>query len=202
MDWTKLAGEDALARTEKALKDNGFNVFVVGTGEEARKKALELIKEGSEVFTVSSTTVHEIGLSKELNESGKYDSVRNRMMSMDMKTQHREAVRITSSAEWSVGSAHAVTEDGKVMIASASGSQLPGYSYGSPHVLWVIGTQKIVKDVNEGFRRIQEHSLPLESERARKAYGIPGSSLDKILIMQKEHHRQIDIILVKEALGF
>ncbi len=98
---------------------------------------------------------------------------------------------------------HAVTEDGKVLIASNSGSQLPAYAYGSGHVIWVVGAQKIVKNLDEGIKRIYEHSLPLESERARKAYGVPGSAVNKLLIINKEIiPGRITMILTKEKLGF
>lgn len=202
MGWTKLADEKTIETTAKALKENGFEVLIVDNGEEARKKALEILPLGAEIFTATSTTADQIGLSEEINESGRYDSVRKKLMSMDRVKQHIEMNKLAAAPEWTVGSVHAITEDGKAIIASASGSQLPGYAYGSAHVIWIVGTQKIVKNLDEGFKRIYEHSLPLESERAHKAYGIPGSSVMKLLIMQRERPGRITIILVKEALGF
>jgi len=152
---------------------------------------------------VTSTTVESIGLAKELNESGKYDSVRKRLGSMDRNTQSKEMARIGAVPDWVVGSVHAVTEDGKAIIASATGSQLPSYAYGARHVVWIAGTQKIVKDLEQGIRRVHEHSLPLESERARKAYGVPGSTVAKMLVINKETiEGRITVILVKEVLGF
>jgi hypothetical protein len=202
MDWTKLADDATIEKTAEALRKNGFEVFVVSNGEDAKAKALALIPQGSEVFAVTSTTTISIGLAKEINESGKYDSVRNKISSMDRSKQMSEIKRIGSSPDWVVGSVHAVTEDGKVLVASATGSQFAPYSYGASHVIWVVGTQKIVKDTGEGIKRINEYSLPLESERVKKAYGMQGSSLNKILIFNKETPGRITIILAKEQLGF
>lgn len=203
MVWDKLASDDALNAAMKALNANGISTIVVENGAEAKKKTLKLIPKGAEVFTVTSTTVNDIGLAKEINESGNYKSVRNMLNDMDREKQRKEMVKIGAAPDWVVGSVHAVTQDGHVMIASATGSQLPAAAYSAEHVLWVVGTQKIVKDQEEGFRRIYEHALPLESERAKKAYGAPGSFVAKVLIISKEViPGRITMILVKEKLGF
>ena len=108
-----------------------------------------------------------------------------------------------AAPEYCIGSVHAVTQDGKVFIASNTGSQLPSYAYGSANVIWVVGTQKIVKDFDEANERIYKYTLPLESERARKAYGVPGSAVNKMLIVNKEvAPGRITIIFVNEKLGF
>jgi hypothetical protein len=89
-----------------------------------------------------------------------------------------------------------------VLIASNTGSQLPAYVYGARHVIWVVGTQKIVKDVSEGMQRIWEYCLPLEDERAREAYGV-GSAVNKLLIIHGEvRPNRITVIFVKAVLGF
>lgn len=111
--------------------------------------------------------------------------------------------RLGATPEWVLGSVHAVTETGEALIASNTGSQLPAYAFGVGKVIWVVGTQKIVKDREEGLGRIYEHSLPLESERAKKAYGVPGSAVNKILIVNREvQPGRITMILVNERLGF
>ena len=122
---------------------------------------------------------------------------------MNRKNQGREMQKLGAAPEWAIGSVHAVTENGEVLIASASGSQLPAYAYGSSNVIFVVGAQKIVKNVDEGIKRIYEYCLPLESERARIAYGVPGSSVNKILIINKEfQEKRINLIFVNEVLGF
>lgn len=202
MDWTRLADDETLERTSSALKAKGFEVIILNHGEEAKKKVLELIPQGAEVFNATSMTVSAIGLDKEINESGRYDSVRNKLNSMDRNTQGREMRKLGAAPDWIIGSVHAVTEDGKALIASASGSQLPGYSYSAGHVIWIVGTEKIVNNLEQGIARIFEHVLPLESERARKAYGAPGSSVNELLIVEKQRPGRVTLIFVKEKLGF
>lgn len=121
---------------------------------------------------------------------------------MDRKTQGSLMQKMGAGPDWAIGSVHAVTEDGHVLIASATGSQLPAYAYGSSHVVWVVGAQKIVRDSDEGMRRIYEHCLPLEDARARKVYGI-GSGVNKVLTINKEVQAgRITMVIVKEKLGF
>ncbi len=203
MEWSKLADAETLKTTIKALNANGFSTIVVENGEEAREKVLELIPKGAEVFTVTSTTVNSIGLAKDINESGNYNSIRAKLNDMDRNTQRKEMAKLGGVPDWVVGSVHAVTEDGKVFIASATGSQLAPYVYGAQRVIWVVGTHKLVKDMDHAIKRIYEHALPLEGERAKRAYGSPGSVVAKLLMINKESvNGRITIILVKEVLGF
>ena len=200
--WDKLATKSMIEKAVSALKGNGIDVHVVDTGEEARKKVFEMIPEGTELMNMTSATLEETDIAKEIMDSGRFDSIRKKVYSTDGKIQERDRQKLRSSPEWAIGSANAVTEDGKVLFASGTGSQLPAYAYGSSRVIWVVGSQKIVKDVDEGTKRIYEYCLPLESERLRKAFGVPGSSVSKILIINKERPGRITMILVKEKLGF
>ncbi len=200
--YGKLATEDVIQKTAKALKSNNFNVIVVENGEDAKKEVLQLIPPKAEVFTMTSQTLETIGLTKEINESGKYDAVRPKLFAMDRNKQAREMAKLGAAPDWVVASVHAVTEDGHLLIASNTGSQLSAEAYAGGKVIFVVGCQKIVKNIDEGIKRIYEYSLPLEDERARKAYGVP-SAVNKILIINKEVDPQrITVILVKEKLGF
>ena len=202
--WDKLADEKTIKNTVAALKANGIDAQVVENRQEAKRKVLELIPESSEAMTMTSVTLDTIGLSEEINKAdSRFRPVRDKLYAMDRNTQVQEMNRLGAAPEFAVGSVHAVTEDGHVLIASNTGSQLPVYSFGALHVIWVVGAQKIVKNTDEGIKRIYEHSLPLESERAKKAYGVPGSAVNKVLIINKEvQPGRIKLILVKEKLGF
>lgn len=202
--WKAPASREIVEKTIESLKSSSIEAIFVENGEEAKKKALELIPEGAEVMTMTSVTGDTIGLFKELNDSGKYNAVKPKLFNMDRQTQALAMNKLGSAAEWSVGSVHAVTQEGNVVIASKTGSQLSGYAYGSQHIIWIVGTQKIVKDLDEAMKRIYNYTLPLESERANKAYNITtGSSVDKILIINKEVKPQrITLIFVNEVLGF
>ena len=201
-EFGNLSANDRLERTVAALQQSGFTVETVETGIEAKEKVLSILPEKAEVFTMASQTLEQVGLSDAINTSGKYDSVRNKLNAMDRNTEGREMARLGAAPDWVVSSVHAVTEDGHLLIASNTGSQLSAEAYSGGKVIFVAGTQKIVKDNAEGLRRIYEYVLPLEDVRAQKAYGM-HSNVSKILIINKEIvPERIIVILVKEKLGF
>lgn len=204
-EFSELASEQSISKAAEALKQNGIDVFVADSSEAAKQKVFELVPEGSEVMVMTSETLRAMGLDKDLNESGKFDSVKSKLAKLD-KSQSRQAKTLGAAAVFSIGSVHAVTEDGKILIASNTGSQLPGYVYGSDKVVWVVGTQKIVRDLDEGMKRVYDYVLPLETVRARKAYGLPdtfNSFISKLLIFNREvTPGRVKVVFVKEKLGF
>lgn len=200
--YGKLADEKTIQKTIEALKKNGITAIVVDSGTEAKEKVLELVPKKAEVMTMSSETLRTIGLVEEMNESGNYSPVRKKLEKLDDKTQSMEKRRLGAAQEYALGSVHAITENGEVLIASKTGSQLPAYAFGANKVIWVAGAQKIVKDFEDGIKRIYQYTFPLENERAMKAYGM-ASGVDKILVINKEiQPDRMTLIIVKEKLGF
>lgn len=203
MDYAQIPSEKVIQKTSENLIKNGFAVEIIGSGKEAKKKAFDLISKGAEVMTMTSVTLDTIGLTDEINQSSQYVSLKNKLYKMSRSTESKEMQKLGAAPEYAIGSVHALTMDGKVLIASNTGSQLPAYAYGSEHVIWIVGAQKIVKNLDEGIKRIHNYVLPLESERAKKAYGVPGSNVSKLLIINKEiNPNRITILLVKKVLGF
>jgi hypothetical protein len=203
--WNVLPRKDVIEKTIKALAANGIEAHLAANAEEAKVKVLSFIPAGAEVFTTTSITLDEIGVSKEINESGKYDAVRPKLFKMDPKTQGREQRKLGAAPDFVLGSAHAVTESGQVMVASLTGSQLPGYACGGGTLIWVVGAQKIVKDVDEGMKRINEYLIGKESDRARSAYGLPAEFRtfpSKVLLFQREvQPGRVKLIIVNQVLG-
>lgn len=205
MKWEELASQEIIDKTIDNLAKNGINAEVVQNREEALKKVESIIPKGAQVMTMTSVTLNETGIRKLLDTSAEYDSVKSRLKGMD-KSLAREKRQLGAAPDWAVGSVHAVTQDGQVMVASNTGSQLPAYVFGAEHVMWVVGTQKIVPDLDTGMNRIQDYILPLETVRARKAYKLPDdyhSFVSKILIFNREVNKQrLHLIFVNEKLGF
>ncbi len=205
-NWNTIATEETIAKTIGALKKNGINAIVVDTGAEAKEKALSLLPNGAEVFTLTSETTREIGLMDAIDTSGKYRSVRTMLMSMDRQKDGLAMQKLGTAPEYAVASVNAVTEEGHIFIASNTGSQLPADSYGAAHVIWVVGAQKIVKDDETARKRIDEYVLPKESTRIRTAYNLPDtyeSFVSKLLIINREIVKdRITLIFIKEPLGF
>lgn len=197
-----LADETRIQRTVAALEGHGFTVLRAADGAAARRLVLSLIPEGAQVHHGASQTLEETGITEAIEHSGRYDAVRPRIWSMDRKTQGDEIRRMTAAPDVMLGSVHAVTETGSLIAASNGGSQLGPYAASAGKVILVVGTQKIVGDLEEGLRRIDEYSFPLEDARAQAAYGI-HSGVNKVLIMNREiAPDRITVVLVDELLGF
>src|SRR4051794_3003164 len=166
-----VAPDSVIERTAAALEKNGMHTVIVENAEQAKQKVLELVPHGSHVYTTTSRTLDDTGIAAALNDSDNYRSIRKAVFTMDRATEMREIRKLQSTHDFVVGSVHAVTETGAVLVGSGSGSQLPSYAYGGDRVIWVVGAQKIVKDIDEGLQRLEEYSLPLESQRMQKLYG-------------------------------
>src|SRR3989338_602004 len=201
--YETIPSEDIIERTAESLKANGIDVIITDNGVQARQKILEIMPKGANVMAMTSVTLNTVGVTKEIEESDRYNSIKKKLMGMDRGKQGQEMNQLGSAPDYVVGSIHAVTQDGSVLIASQSGSQLPAYAYGAGKVIWVVGAHKILKNFEEGLKRVYEHSLPLESERARIAYGVPGSAVNKLLVVNKEiRPGRIIMIIIKEKIGF
>ena len=201
-EFSRLASAAQIERTMQALEANNIHTILAENGAVAKKKLFEILPGDAEVFTSSSVTLNALGISDEIDKSGHYDSVRAKMGEMDPKTQQREMQKMGATPEYMIGSVHAVTETGRIFIASLSGSQLAGYAAAAEHIIWVVGTQKIVPTIEDALKRLEEYTLPLEDARAFKAYGM-HSSINKLLVVKKEVvPGRTTMILVKENLGF
>ena len=193
---------ERVERTAAALEANGMTVFRASDGAEAKRLVLDLIPVGSQVHHGASQTLEVTGIIQELEASGRFDPIRPRIWSMDRATQGDEIRRLTASPDVMLGSVHAVTESGALIAASMSGSQLGPYAGGAGRVILVVGTQKIVADLEEGLRRTQDYVYPLEDARAQAAYGV-HSGVNKVLIVNREAAPgRVTVVLVDEAIGF
>jgi L-lactate utilization protein LutC len=199
--FTEPAPVERLERVAAALAAKNFAVEILDDAAAARTRIKDLIPEGASVFTGASETLRMSGIEEDINKSGRYDSVKSRPP-MDRATQRNEIWAALSTPDVLVGSVAAVTETGSLVVASASGSQLPGYAGGSARVIWVVGAQKVVPDLSTALRRVEEHCLPLESDRAMRIYGRP-SAVNRVLILNAEPEPgRGTVLLVREAIGF
>jgi len=200
--FATLPDEDRVERTAASLEANGMTVLRARDAADAKRIVLGLIPDGSQVHHGASQPLDLTGITEELETSGRYDPIRPRIRNMDRATQGDEIRRLTASPQVMLGSVHAVTETGSLMAASMGGSQLGPYVAGAGRVIFVVGTQKIVSDLDEGLRRINQYAFPLEDDRAMATYGI-HSGVNKIVIINREiTPGRITVVLVDEVLGF
>jgi hypothetical protein len=199
--FTALPDDQTLVTTVVALEEHGFSVEIVDGLDDAREAVLARIPRGSSVMTNTSVTLQETGIADAINDDGPYDSVRNKLMALDFATQAQEMKVIGGQPDFALGSVHAVTLDGTLVIASASGSQLASYAWGAANVIFVVGAQKLVPSLEVARQRISEHSLKHEDARAIAAYG-QNSFVGKILEIHQELPGRSHIVLVRQVVGF
>ena len=123
------------------------------------------------------------------------------MAQLDRATQLQEMKAISGQPDYAVGSVQAITRDGTVVIASASGSQLASYAWGAANVIFVVGAQKLVPTLEAARDRVYSHSLVLEDSRALAAYG-RHSLVGKTLEIRYEVPGRIHIVLIRQVAGF
>jgi hypothetical protein len=199
--FTALASDQALRDTVVGLEEHGFTVEVVVDVAEARGAVLARIPAGASVMTNTSVTLQETGIADAIDARGPYKSARKAMSALNYATQLQEMKSIAGQPDYALGSVHAVTRDGTLVIASASGSQLASYVWGAANVIFVVGTQKLVVDLDEAHERIYQHSLMLEEARAFAAYG-QHSRVGKVLEIHEEDPGRIHVVLIRQQVGF
>lgn len=204
MEYTKIASDSVIGKTVEALKERNIHTVVVDTKEEALEEIKKLIPKGASVMNGSSTTLNEIGFVDYLKEGTHgWDNVHENILNEKDKAKQARLRKESVLADYFLGSVHAITEAGQLMIASASGSQIPSYAFTSDNVIWVASANKIVPDREAGFKRIEDYVFPLENKRMQ-GVGYPGSAIARVLIIEREimPNRRLTLILVKEKLGF
>ncbi|HEX6510194.1 MAG TPA: LUD domain-containing protein [Chloroflexota bacterium] len=201
-EFARLATEDRIRAALEALERNGITTHFVATEQQARDVVQSILPIGAEVYNNTSRTLEVIGVAEDIERSGRYQPLRPRLYQMDRQMQGREMRQLSAAPDWVVGSVHAVTEDGSLLIASASGSQLGPIVSGAGHVVLVVGGQKIVANLTAGLRRIYEYCFPLEDHRARQAYGVPSGVNNILIINHVATPGRVTAILVNKTLGF
>ncbi|HEV8561983.1 MAG TPA: LUD domain-containing protein [Actinophytocola sp.] len=200
--FTDPAPAQRLERAATALTAHNFTVEILDDAAAARARITDLIPEGASVLTAASETLRLSGIDADINTSGRYQAVRPRLLAMDRVTRADDIRRDLASPDVVVGSVAALTETGSLVVASASGSQLPAYAGGAAHAIWVVGAQKVVPDLATALRRVEDHALPLETARAQVVYGQP-SAINRLLVLNAEPHPgRGTVLLLREAIGF
>ena len=201
VDFTLPASETELEAVAARLRERNFEVVIVQSSADVKAAVMGRIPEGATVHSGKSKTLEEAGLFKELMESERYDFIRRRTSKLDRKTQGDEIRKLGAAPDFMLGSVQAVTESGQLVVASASGSQIGPYASGAGKLILVIGSQKIVPDVDTALRRINEHVFPYEDARLRETIGV-GTKLTRWLVIEQDYYPgRTTIILVRESTG-
>jgi hypothetical protein len=200
-EFARAVDQATVEHTAEALRTHGFDARVVKDSVAARELVLSLIPEGVEVGQGASRTLDQIGVTEVVEKSGRYDAIRPRTRAMDRATQMREIRKLGAAPDVQINSVQAVTQDGRMVVASMAGSQLGPIGFGAGRVILVVGAQKIVPDLATAFRRVEEYSYPIEDANLQEALG-RHSAINKMLILNAEFAPgRITVVLVLEPVG-
>lgn len=205
MDYTTLPSQETVLKTIEAMKARNIEGIFVNTKEEALAKAKAFIPAGSSVNNGSSTTLREIGMVDYLKgtEHG-WNNLHAASIVETDPAKKAELGRAAMFSDYYLGSVHALAENGEMVIASASASQLPPILTTAKNLVLVVSTVKIMPTLEKALERLRTHVVPLEDARM-KSTGAPGTQLAKIVIFEAEPQwtgRKIHVIFVNEKLGF
>jgi L-lactate utilization protein LutC len=201
-----LATKEQVDTTIEALKTRGIAGECLETKEEALARLQVLIPAGASLSTGASLTLKEIGF-EALLLSGSHPWKNLKAEYLAEKDPARQALlrRQSVLADYYLGSVHAVSETGEVVIASMTGSQISPYAYAARNVIWVVGAQKITGSLDEAIRRTREYVYPHEDKRMRDSSGGKmGSMVGKLLIFEREApflNRKISLLFVRQIVG-
>jgi hypothetical protein len=195
------ASADPLEAVAEKLRANNIEAIVVDTADEARDLVIGMVPEGAEVHSGKSKTIEDLGLFKVFMESGKYDAIRPKLYAMDRATQGREMRKLGAAPDYELGSVSAITEDGALVVVSATGNQIAAYAGGAGRVILVVGSQKLVKDLDAALARIRDVAVPYENVQVRARLGV-DTKLEKLLVMYGEWvEGRTTVVLVREPVG-
>lgn len=203
--FNTLASQESIDATVAALSANGFHSEVIENKEEALERIKQLIPDGASIHDGSSVTLNQIGYIDYLkSDAHPWENLHAQILAENDPEKQAELRRKSAFSDYYLGSVHALSETGELVIVSNSGSQLPHLVFTSPNIILVVGTQKITKTLAEAIQRLDEHVVPLEDERALEVYNAHTMKA-KTLILHKENEmfgRTVRVLLVKESLGF
>lgn len=207
MDYTQVASDEAIAATVAGLMGRNFIPTVVATKDEALAKIKELIPQGASVMNGSSRTLEQVGFVEYL-KAGQHGWNNLHEGILAEKDPAKQAVLRKQAvvSDYYLGSVHALSQTGEMLIASATGSQLPHVVYSSPNLVLVVSAKKIVPTLADAYQRLMQHVVPLEDARMKQVYGPDsGTAVNKVFAYHAESSftgRNVHVVLVKEDLGF
>ena len=205
MNYETLAGTETVDKTISALAGRGVVAVLANNRTDALEKVKSIIPPGSSVMNGSSRTLEEIGFVDYLKSGAHgWRNLHEEILAEKDPAKQTMLRKQAVLSDYYLGSVHAVTETGQLVVASNSGSQLPHIVFTSPNLIFVVGIQKITPHLDAALARVREYVLPLEDRRMKEA-GYGGSAISKLLIFEREPDfmgRKVQLIFVNEKLGF
>jgi len=200
-EFTTPASEETIQHVAQHMRERNIEVMVVDDGDQARAVVLKQLPEGAEVHSAKSRTLQEAGIFDIIHDETRYAPLRPLYLKMDRQTQAREIRKLIGAPDFILGSVNAITEDGILVATSASSGQIGPYANTAGKVILVVGSQKIVPDLETALKRVRTYVLPWEDEQVRKVLPA-GSFIGKTLLIEREWiDGRITVILVRQPIG-
>ncbi len=199
-----------MKETIRNLRDHGFEVIPVRNATEALETAKKFFTGARSVGLGGSVTVQETGLLSWLREQTGFQLFDQYEENISME-ENVERRRKGLLADIYVTSSNAVTRSGYLVNVDGAGNRVAAQAYGPKKVLLIVGKNKIVPDVEAGFRRIEEVVAPKNVERVNKKafslkkeqkYTVQNIQSVFVVIKKTDNKNRISLILVDEELGF
>ncbi|MXR51993.1 lactate utilization protein [Halovenus sp. WSH3] len=195
--------EETIEETVENLEDNGFNVVVVDSGEEALAEIKSAIPAGASVMNGHSTTLEEIGFAEYLSEGDhEWESLADEIWSIDDDAERQAARRESQTAEYFLGGINAISATGELVAADRSGSRIGAYPFAAENVLIVSGVNKIVPTLEDALDRLESVAYPLENERAQEAYGVESEIAKQLIFRQELEEDRTTVLLIRDNFGY
>lgn len=206
MQYDTLASPEIVTKAIAGLKERGIEGEFVQTKGDALERIKSLIPQGASVMSGASRTLEEIGFIDHL-KSGTHgwNNFKDVILAEKDPAKQAELRKQSVLSDYYLGSVHALTESGEMVIASNTGSQLPHLVYTSQNLILIVSTKKIVPDMNGAMGRLHDYVFPLEDARMKSVGVAAGSYISKVLIFNREaafNKRSVRVIFVNERLGF
>ena len=192
----------------KALESRNMSAYYAADRKEALQKALELIPEGSTISMGGATSAIEIGLVDAL-KTEKYNYI-----DRNAAADRRAAELAAFDADYFLSSVNAMTEDGVLVNIDGNANRVAAISFGPKHVLFIVGMNKICRDLDAAIKRARNVAAPVNAMRLNTATpcGKDGACHDckspeticcQFLVTRfSRHPGRIQVILVNDDLGF
>lgn len=199
---------ECLAKTViKGLDSRNMTGYYAESKEEALKKALELIPEGSTIAMGGCMSAHEIGLIDALKK-GNYN-----YLDRD-KMEPRESLLASYDADVFLTSANAISNDGILVNIDGNSNRVSCIAQGPKKVVCIAGMNKVCDDLDGAMKRARSVAAPINAQRFNiktpcketgKCFDCksPDTICCQFLITRYSRHAgRIHVILVNDNLGF
>ena len=204
--WSAAASDEAIAAAKAALEKNTVAVSVVSTGAEALEAVKAKIPKGASVFSTASISLAEIGYIDYAKSATEFKNLNAVVLAETDPAKQQQLRREAALADIVVATPVAVSENGEILVADLTGTRLAPIVSGG-QVVFVVGANKLVKNIDDAFKRLYDYVLPVESARVRLAYHMPNgaSNASNVLVIRGGNPfgaPRIHVVIVKQSLGF